>query len=79
MISKPKEKRVSASELDDRLSAENGEALRKELIGKLENYFGKVKGEMNKGSLTPKEYDAAEYMIDAIIQATGILTFYKKL
>lgn len=79
MISQPKEKRVSASDLDDRLSAANGEDLRKELIKKFEAYFQKVKAKMNKGDLTPKEFEAAEYMIDAIIQAAGILTFYKKL
>lgn len=79
MISQPKAKRVSASDLDDRLSAANGEDLKKELIKKFEAYFQKVKAKMNKGDLTPTEFEAAEYMIDAIIQAAGILTFYKKL
>lgn len=79
MISKPKPVRTSASALDDRLSGPQGQAVKKEYLDKLENYFSKVKAAMNKGDLNPTEYEAAKCMVDGILQSMVILYHYKDL
>lgn len=76
---KPKEPRVSASALDDLLSGPDGDKQKKELIEKFEAYFTKVNAAMNKGDLSPTEFNAAESMKDAIIQATFIVRNHMKL
>lgn len=79
MISQPKQQRTSASELDDRLSGPNGEAVKKEYLNKLETYWSKVLQSKNKGDLNPTEFKVAEAMGDAILQAMVILKNYRKL
>ncbi len=79
MISKPKPIRQSASDLDDRLSGPQGQAVKKEYLNKLESYFSKVKASINKGDLNPTEYEAARCTVDAILQSMVILYNYREL
>lgn len=74
MSEKKKQKDVmSLSELDDRLHASKDGSLKREILGKLQGYQRDLKSKMERGELSPEEFEAAKAFSKGLTQAHVVI------